>query len=80
MVKRLSDKEWEREADRLLNEECDRIYREAGRESIEAMLIVKFGTIDPELKALVPKLILLDPLARTQQIMTLSREALLESQ
>jgi hypothetical protein len=52
---------------------------ESDRASLEAMLIFKFGTIDPELKALIPKLLLLDPLARTQQIMTLSREALLES-
>ncbi len=59
--------------------------REEGREesdraALEAMLTFKFGTIDPDLEALIPKLLLLDPLARTQQIMTLSREALLESQ
>jgi hypothetical protein len=59
--------------------------RQEGREesdlaSLKAMLIFKFGTIDPELEALIPKLLLLDPLARIQQIMTLSREALLESQ
>jgi hypothetical protein len=54
--------------------------QEVHRASVEAMLTFKFGTIDPELEALIPKLLLLDPLSRTQQIMTLSREALLESQ
>jgi hypothetical protein len=63
-----------------LSEKQQEVREESDRASVEAMLIFKFGTIDPELKALVPKLILLDPLARTQQIMTLSREALLESQ
>jgi hypothetical protein len=41
------------------------------------MLMFRFGTIDPELEAIVPKLTLLDPLERIQQVMTLSREALL---
>jgi hypothetical protein len=41
------------------------------------MLAFKFGAIDPELEAVIPKLVLLDPLERIQQVMTLSREALL---
>ncbi len=36
-----------------------------------------FGAIDPELEAIVPRLMRLDPLERIQQVMTLSREALL---
>jgi hypothetical protein len=35
------------------------------------------GAIDPELEAIIPKLMLLDPLERIRQVMTLSREALL---
>jgi hypothetical protein len=50
---------------------------EADRAHISSMLIFKFGTIDPELEAIVPKLMLLDPLERIQQVMTLSRKALL---
>jgi hypothetical protein len=43
------------------------------------MLAFKFGAIDPELQAIIPKLLLLDPLQRVQKVMTLSREVLLES-
>jgi hypothetical protein len=52
---------------------------EADRASLEAMLAFKFGAIDPELQAIIPKLLLLDPLQRVQKVMTLSREVLLES-
>jgi hypothetical protein len=50
---------------------------EADRAHLSNMLIFKFGAIDPELEAVIPKLVLLDPLERIQQVMTLSREALL---
>jgi hypothetical protein len=52
---------------------------EGDRTSLEAMLAFKFGAIDPELQAIIPKLLLLDPLQRVQKVMTLSREVLLES-
>jgi hypothetical protein len=51
---------------------------ESDRASLEAMIIFKFGAIDPELEQVLPKLLLLAPFERTQQVMTLSREALLE--
>jgi hypothetical protein len=54
--------------------------QEVHRETIAGMLIAKFGTMDPELENVIPKLINLDPTQRAQLIMTLSREALLESQ
>jgi hypothetical protein len=50
---------------------------EADRAHLSNMLIFKFGAIDAELEAVIPKLMLLDPFERIQQVMTLSREALL---
>jgi hypothetical protein len=61
-----------------LKEKREEAQEEADRAHLSNMLIFKFGAIDPELKAIVPKLMLLDPLERIQQVMTLSREALLE--
>jgi flagellar biosynthesis/type III secretory pathway protein FliH len=85
MAKRLSSAEWEREADRLMQEERDKAYQEgyqeayqeAARTWIKAMLMVKFGSIDPELEAIIPKLMNMDPTERSRLILTLSREALL---
>jgi predicted transposase/invertase (TIGR01784 family) len=51
---------------------------EADRANVVGMLIAKFGAIDPELERVIPKLMELDPIKRAQQILTLSREALLE--
>jgi hypothetical protein len=50
---------------------------EADRAHLSTMLMFRFGAIDPELGAIVPKLMQLDPLERMQQVMTLSRGALL---
>jgi hypothetical protein len=60
-----------------LQEKREEAREEADRAHLSTMLIFKFGTIDPELEAIIPKLMLLDPLERIQQVMTLSREALL---
>jgi hypothetical protein len=59
--------------------------REEGREesdraNIAGLLVAKFGSIDPELEAMIPKLMKMDPTERSRLILTLSREALLESQ
>jgi hypothetical protein len=51
---------------------------ESDRANVTGMLIARFGAIDPELEMVIPKLLDLDPIKRAQQIMTLSREALLE--
>jgi hypothetical protein len=88
MAKRLSGEEWEREADRLMQKEREKAYQEgyqeayqeAARTWIEAMLTCKFGSIDPELEAIIPKLMKMDLIERSRLILTLSREALLESQ
>jgi hypothetical protein len=60
-----------------LNEKQEEAREEADRAHLSNMLIFKFGAIDAELEAIIPKLMLLDPLERIQQVMTLSREALL---
>lgn len=52
---------------------------EADRANIMGLLVAKFGSIDPELEAVIPKLIHLDPTARARLVITLSRQALLES-
>jgi hypothetical protein len=44
------------------------------------MLTFKFGSIDPALEAMIPQLMKMDPIERSRLILTLSREALLESQ
>jgi hypothetical protein len=83
MAKRLSDKEWEREADQLMQEEYDKAYQEGYQEAthtwIEVLLTFKFGSIVPELEAIIPKLMKMNPIERSRLILTLSREALLES-
>lgn len=51
---------------------------EADRANVAGMLIARFGTIDPELETIIPKLLDLDPIERARSIITLSRAALLE--
>ncbi|NJM46227.1 MAG: hypothetical protein HC860_08630 [Alkalinema sp. RU_4_3] len=68
-----------------LKEKREEGREEADRAHISTMLMFGFGAIilrrgfanDPELEAIVPRLMRLDPLERIQQVMTLSREALL---
>ncbi|NJM46487.1 MAG: hypothetical protein HC860_10135 [Alkalinema sp. RU_4_3] len=72
------------EIDTLYEAEMSRV-RSAGREeadraNILGMLIARFGAIDPELEALIPTLMDLDPVQRARSIITLSRAALLELQ
>ncbi len=52
--------------------------KEADRASVIGLLIAKFGAIDSELEAVVPKLLTLDPTERARSVMTLSRDALLK--
>ncbi len=51
---------------------------EADRASITGMLVAKFGPIDSELEAVIPRLLTLDPTERARSVMSLSREALLK--
>jgi hypothetical protein len=53
---------------------------ESDRSNIAGLLVAKFGAIDPELEAVIPQLIKMDPTERSRLILTLSREALLEFQ
>jgi hypothetical protein len=53
-------------------------HKEADRASLVGLLVAKFGVIDPELEAVIPQLLTLDPTERARSVMTLSREALLQ--
>jgi predicted transposase YdaD len=53
---------------------------ESDRSNIAGLLVAKFGAIDPELEAVIPQLMTMDPTERSRLILTLSREALIESQ
>jgi hypothetical protein len=70
------------EIDIMYRAEMSRIREEGraerDRENLEALPITRFGAIDPQLEQIIPKLLLLNWLDRVRQVMTMSREVLLE--
>jgi hypothetical protein len=63
-----------------LSEKQQEVREESDRANIAGLLVAKFGSIDPELEAMIPRLMKMDPTDRSRLILTLSREALLKSQ
>jgi chromosome condensin MukBEF ATPase and DNA-binding subunit MukB len=67
-------------ADEKRQEGREEVRERSDRANIAGLLVAKFGAIDPELEAVIPNLMKMDPTERSRLILTLSREALLESQ
>jgi hypothetical protein len=63
--------------DGLYEELRNQAVQESDRTTLEDMLLVKFGTVDPLLEATIPGLLALNGIDRVRAVMQLSREELI---
>jgi hypothetical protein len=61
----------------LRNQAVQEGRKESDRTTLEDMLLVKFGTVDPLLEATIPGLLALNGIDRVRAVMQLSREELI---
>ena len=71
------DQELEQNIDAVYEEWHRRTRQEGRQEDVEGMLMVKFGTLDQEIRRVIPNLLDLSAIDRAQAVMELSREELL---
>lgn len=64
-------------SDRLLEEATQQGRQAERRATIENLLLVRFGSLDDTLSAIIPQLLELPPEEFTRELLQLSREALL---